>query len=180
MKYFLKRSLFLYFRKKEPRKSSLLFQKVTFRAPKCFLCFKKWKFSIPSLKTLVLFLGVPLRVFHYCFLRCFISPLIFTIVFGCFHCWLHLFTSVSSLPWLFLSGTSFLCCYTAKATGGFYFTLLPDIWCNVGCSNNTIAPTCFPGRKQFRFEDYRASHWCSKQRPGPSVCLNHTVFSKRY
>ena len=58
----------------------------------------------------------------------------------------------------FLSGTSFLCCYTAKATGGFYFTLLPDIWCNVGCSNNTIAPTCFPGRKQFRFEDYRASH----------------------
>ena len=101
MKYFLKRSLFLYFRKKEPRKSSLLFQKVTFRAPKCFLFFKKWKFSIPSLKTLVLFLGEPLRVFDYRFFRCFISPLIFTIVFGCFHCWLHLFTSVSSLPWLF-------------------------------------------------------------------------------
>ena len=83
MKYFLKRSLFLYFRKKEPRKSSLLFQKVTFRAPKCFLFFKKWKFSIPSLKTLVLFLGEPLRVFHYCFLRCFISPflLLFSGVF---------------------------------------------------------------------------------------------------
>ena len=134
MKYFLKRSLFLYFRKKEPRKSSFVFQKVTFRARKCFLFFKKWNFSIPtfshinvleltlstnniysvyffrarkyflflkkwnfsipSLKTLVLFLGEPLQVFNYCFFGCFVSPLIFTIVFRCFHCWLYLFTSL--------------------------------------------------------------------------------------
>ena len=134
MKYFLKRSLFLYFRKKEPRKSSFVFQKVTFRARKCFLFFKKWNFSIPtfshinvleltlstnniysvyffrarkyflffkkwnfsipSLKTLVLFLGEPLQVFNYCFFGCFVSPSIFTIVFGCFHCWLYLFTSL--------------------------------------------------------------------------------------
>ena len=224
MKYFLKRSLFLYFRKKEPRKSSFVFQKVTFRARKCFLFFKKWNFSIPSfshinvleltlstnniysvyffrarkyflffkkwnfsipsLKTLVLFLGEPLQVFNYCFFGCFVSPSIFTIVFGCFHCWLYLFTSLFLLCYDFFYQALFLCCYTAKATGIFYLTLLPDIWCNVGCSNDTIAPTCFyqdfPGHKQFRFEGSKASHWGSKQRPGPSVCLNHTVFSKRY
>ena len=144
-----------------------------------FFVFQEMKVFNPKLKNSCFVFRRTPSGFSLLFLKMFHFT-IFTIVFGCFHCWLHLFTSVSSLPWLFLSGTSFLCCYTAKATGGFYFTLLPDIWCNVGCSNNTIAPTCFPGRKQFRFEDYGASHWCSKQRPGPSVCLNHTVFSKRY
>ena len=28
----------------------------------------------------------------------------------------------------------------------------------------------------FSFEGYRASHWGSKHRPIPSVCLNHTLF----
>ena len=38
----------------------------------------------------------------------------------------------------------------------------------------------FPGSRQFFLEGCRAIYWCSKHRSGPSVCLNHTVFSKRY
>ena len=38
----------------------------------------------------------------------------------------------------------------------------------------------FHGSWQFFLEGCRASHWGSKHRPSPSVCLNHTVFSKRY
>ena len=48
----------------------------------------------------------------------------------------------------------------------------------------TFGTTCFyqgfPGSRQFFLEGCRAIHWCSKHRSGPSVCLNHTVFSKRY
>ena len=38
----------------------------------------------------------------------------------------------------------------------------------------------FPGSRQFFLEGCRTSHWGSQHRPGPCVCLNHTVFSKRY
>ena len=38
----------------------------------------------------------------------------------------------------------------------------------------------FPGSRQFFLEGSRTSHWGSKHRPRPSVCLNHTVFSKSY
>ena len=48
----------------------------------------------------------------------------------------------------------------------------------------TFGTTCFyhsfPGSRQFFLEGCRASHWGPKHRPGPSVWLNHTVFSKRY
>ena len=47
-----------------------------------------------------------------------------------------------------------------------------------------VASTCiyqsFLGSQQFFLEGCRASYWGSKHRPGPSVCLNYTVFSKRY
>ena len=35
----------------------------------------------------------------------------------------------------------------------------------------------FPCGQLFCLEGCRASHWGSKHRPGPFVCLNHTVFS---
>ena len=160
MKYFLKKSLCLYFRKKEPWKNFFVFQKVTFRARKCFLFFKKWNFSISSLKTLVLFLGEPLRVFHHCFFRCFISPLIINIVFGCFHCWLHWFTSLFLLCHdFFLSGTSFLSCYTMKATDLTVFYSQSFFTLHSFPTFGVISMTCFyqdfPGHKQFCFEGYR-------------------------
>ena len=48
----------------------------------------------------------------------------------------------------------------------------------------TFGTTCFyqgfPGSRQFFLEGCRASYWGTKRRPGLSVCLNYTVFSKRY
>ena len=48
----------------------------------------------------------------------------------------------------------------------------------------TLGTTCFyqgfRGSRQFFLECCRASHLGSKHRPGPSGCLNHTVFSRRY
>ena len=48
----------------------------------------------------------------------------------------------------------------------------------------TFGTTCFyqgfPGSWQFFLEGCKASHWGLKRRPGPSVCLNHTMISKRY
>ena len=38
----------------------------------------------------------------------------------------------------------------------------------------------FPGSLQFFLESCRTSHWGSKHRPDPSICLNQTVFRKRY
>ena len=61
----------------------------------------------------------------------FFHVFIFSDVFGCFHCWLHLFTSLFVRC---LSGTSFLCCCTVKDTdfrersllsGIFNITFLP-------------------------------------------------------
>ena len=116
---------------------------------KCFLYFRKLKFSTPSLKTPI-FLGEPLRVFHHCFFRCFhftidfyylfwvfslliafvhfitvslcvffFSPLILLLFFECFHFTKFLYRDC------FLSGTSFLCCCTANATDlrELFFTL---------------------------------------------------------
>ena len=51
--------------------------------------FSKPNFSTPSLKNS--FSRRTLRVFHYCFFRCFY----FTILFEYFHCWFHLFNSSS-------------------------------------------------------------------------------------
>ena len=48
----------------------------------------------------------------------------------------------------------------------------------------TFGTTCFyqgfRGSRQFFLECCRASHLGSKHRRGPSGCLNHTVFSRRY
>ena len=52
-------------------------------------------------------------------------------------------------------------------------TLLPDIWHDLLLS---MLPWC----GQFCLEGCSAFNWGSKHRPGPSVCLNHTGFSKRY
>ena len=54
----------------------------------------------------------------------------------------------------------------------FYLTLLPAIW------HNLLFFQGFPGSRQSFLEVCRIFHWCSKHKPGPSVCLNHTVFIK--
>ena len=46
--------------------------------------------------------------------------------------------------------------------------------------NSFLLLSRLPWDRQFCFEGCRASHWGSTHRPGPSVCLNHTVFGKRY
>ena len=72
-----------YFRKRKPRKVYYIFSKrrcsyisgsnlkslKNEKKPllKCFLCFRKLNFSIPSLKISCFYLGEPLRVFHHCF-----------------------------------------------------------------------------------------------------------------
>ena len=47
----------------------------------------------------------------------------------------------------------------------------------------TFGTTCFhqvfPGSQRFFHEGCRASHWGSKHRPSPCLCLNHIVFSKK-
>ena len=65
-----------------------------------------------------MFLGEPLRVFHF-FTFLFLHAFISSDVLRCFHCWLHLFTSLHCLL-----GTSFLYC-TASASGlrEHFFTL---------------------------------------------------------
>ena len=107
--------------------------------------------------------------------------------FRCFYYWFHyyyyyyyyyLFTSQFLLC---LPGTLFLCCY--RECYGYaraFFDLrrfLPytpsDIW------HNLLSSRFHWGRK-FSFECCRASHRGSNHRPGPSVCLNDTVFSKCY
>ena len=110
----------------------------------------------------------------------------------------------------FLSGTSFLCCCTASATdlrdlfllsGVFCLILLPTfakvpqvlrIWENFFYPETffnlhsfpTFGTTCFyhgfPGSRHFFHEGCRASHWGSKHRPSPYLCLNHILFSKKY
>ena len=136
-------------------------------------------------KKLLFFSGEPLRVFHHCFFRCFYFTIVFAVVFGCFHCWLHLLTSLFTS----LHFTSPLRCYTASATdlrklfllsGVFYLTLLHDIWYNDRLHQPALLSR-FPCSLPFCLEcGCRASHYGSKHRPGPSACLNHTVFSKRY
>ena len=63
-------------------------------------------------KTPALSLGESLSVFHF-FIFSFFHVFISSDVFGCFHCWLYLFTSLHCLL-----GTWFLCCYccTTSAT----------------------------------------------------------------
>ena len=85
-----------------------------------------------------------------------------------------------SLPWLYFV-RYFVCVLLYRECYGFeravftlryfYFTLLPNIWHNQLLSR-------LPLDQQFCLEGCRASHWGLK--PGSSVFLNHTVFSKSY
>ena len=94
-------------------------------------------------------------------------------------CWLHCLLHFTSPLW----------CYTASATdlrelfllsGVFYLTLLHDIWYNDRLHQPALLSR-FPCSLPFCLEcGCRASHYGSKHRPGPTACLNHTVFSKRY
>ena len=90
-----------------------------------------------KLKNFCFFKGT-FRVFHHYFFRCFhffmfscLHVFISSDVFGYFHCWLKLFTS---LFFHCFSGTSSLCCCTVSAadlrecfllSGVSYLTLLP-------------------------------------------------------
>ena len=135
--------------------------------------------SSPKLKKL-LFLGEPLRVFHHCFFRGFhFSPLIFTTVFRVFSLLIAFFHVTNFVA--FLSGTSFLCC-TVSATDLRELFLLSGVF--TLHTFPTFGTICFyhgfPWSWQFFLEGCRASHWGSKLRTSLSVCLNHTVFTKRY
>ena len=129
-------------------------------------------------KPLAFFITVSSDVFIFFFMLSFLHVFISWDVFGCFHYWLHFFTS---LFLHFLWGTSFLCCCIESATdlrelflllGVFCLTPLLNIWPNVLLSR-------LPRGRQYSVEDCRASHGGSKHRPCPSACSNHTVFSKR-
>ena len=120
------------------------------------------------------FVGV--FIFHHWFL-----PLFFV----CFHCWLHFFM------WLtFFVMTAFLLLFcqvlrfgvavsTTDLRGLFY----PLVFLTLH-SFPTFCKSCFyqdfPGSRQFFLGGCMASHRGLKHRPVPSVCLNHTVFSKSY
>ena len=83
----------------------------------------------------------------------------------------------------------------------FYLTLLPHIYHSSASATDlrglfyslvfltlhsfpTFCINCFyqdfPGNRHFFLEGCMASHRGLKHRAGPSVCLNHTVFSKSY
>ena len=109
-------------------------------------------------------------------------------LFGCFHCfqWLNFFIS----PTLFTM-TAFLllfiryfvlCCCIASATDLRELFIILRRFFTLH-SFPTFGTTCFyqdfPGSWQFFIEDCSTSHWGSKYRPSPSVCLDQTVFSKK-
>ena len=104
----------------------------------------------------VAFIFHPTRVFsHFIFLRC---------------CIFNLFRE-------------FFCCCTASTTDWrkFFYSQAFFTLHSFPTFRTTI---CFyhdfPRSLQFFLQGCRASQWGSKRRPGPSVCLNHIVFRKRY
>ena len=124
-----------------------------------------------------MFLGEPVRVFYHCFFRFFHVPIDFYYCFWMFsllNAFIHFIVSGD----VFISPTFFTVTVFrfvvqrvlriwesfSLLSGIFYLTFPPKIWHN----------------QQFTLEGCRVSHWGSKHRPGPSVCLNHTVYSKRY
>ena len=140
------------------------------------------------------------RFFHHCFFWCFY----FTTNF--YYCFSPIFFTLT----VFSSDTSLFYCCTASATdlrqlvllsGVFYLTLLPHS-CHSKASATDLrvlfylqeistlrsfpifGTTCFyqgsTRSQHFLLQDCRVYHSGSKQRPGPSVCLNYTELSKRY
>ena len=105
--------------------------------------------------------------FYHCFLRCFY----FTTDFDYFFGWFDLINILSSFLY---------CLATCSADlrehfwfSGVFFPYSPS---------QSLAEPAFikTSSRQFLSEGCGATHWGLKYRPGPSVCLNHTVFSKRY
>ena len=137
---------------------------------------------------LYFFSEVPLRVFHHCFFYCFYFNYCCTGVFivdcfswchqpfypCCFFCcfFFFFFNFCVVVLWLLWIGEIFF--YPQP-----FFTL--NSYPAFGASTTA---TClyqgFPGSWQFFSEGCRASYCGSKHRSNPSVCLNYTVFSKRY
>ena len=96
--------------------------------------------------------------FYYCFFSVFISPSFFTVTVFC----QVLRFCVVVLRMLRIWESFFL------LSGVLYLTLRPEIWHNLLLSR-------LPWGRQFSLQGCRAFHWCSKHRPGPTVCLSHTV-----
>ena len=94
------------------------------------LSFRKWKFLAPSLKKL-LFLGKPLGFFITISSGAFISPLIFTIVSGCFH-----FTNFRVFHHCFCRyfyfTTDFYYCFLSVFISPILFTI--TVFCQVRCT----------------------------------------------
>ena len=138
------------------------------------------------------------------FTNCFFWCFYFTTNF--YYCFSPIFFTLT----VFSSDTSFFYCCTASATDlrelvvfsrVFYLTLLPHS-CHSKASATDLrvlfyaqkistlrsfpifGTTCFyqgfTRSQHFLLQDSRAYHSGSKQRTGPSVCLNYTEFSKRY
>ena len=139
-----------------------------------------------------MFLGETLRVFHHCSFKCFHFTIDFYYCFRTFSlltAFVHFTVSWDVFLWptfftvtvffvVFFLLLRFLYCCTASAMdlrehlfllGVFYFTLLPNIWYKLLLSR-------LPWGWQFHLKGCGVSHWGSKYRPYPSVCLNHTVF----
>ena len=149
---------------------SLIFQEVTFEARKMiwknFLHFRKRNFSFFTFFRCFIFHSSGIYVFHlswvfpfFTFLTCFLFHI--SRVFSFFH-----------LVRVFLYRE----CYRRERAICTLRRLLPYTLFP------TFDTTCFyqgfPGSQQFSLEGCRASHWGSKHRPGPSVCLNRNVQQK--
>ena len=124
----------------------------------------------------------------------FISPLIFTTVFQMFslliafaHFTNFLFPDCQVLRFCVLVlqvlwiWDSFFCSQVFFTFHSFpTFATVPQvlqIWESFFLLSDIFS---FPAFGQFCLEGCRASHWGSKHKRDPSVCLNHTMLSKRY
>ena len=96
--------------------------------------------------------------FYYCFLSVFISPSFFTVTVFC-----QVLRFCVVLQRMLRIWESFF-----LLSGVLYLTLRPEIW-------HTLLLSRLPWGRQFSLQGCRAFHWCSKHRPGPTVCLSHTV-----
>ena len=114
-----------------------MFQEVTFRARKMkkptlkkLPKFQEMKLLNPKLKKILFSEENPLGFFITVSSDVFISPLIFTIVFGCFHCWLHWFASSLFLQ-VFLFHYWFYYCFFECYD--FTNVLYVAVFCHVLC-----------------------------------------------
>ena len=164
---------FIYFEIKKKTKIIhffLMHQEVIWRVRKNFLHFRKWNFFTSCCKNSCFVFGRRRKDFW--FLLVFVSSDVFiidsTIIIIIIICSLHSF--------FFVCQVLCFCVVTASDTD-MQERFLPytpsNIWHNLLSSR-------FHWGRHFSFECCRASHRGSNHRPGPSVCLNHTVFSKCY